>query len=234
MASEQRLRDELTRAAESVQTDSDAALVRVVGMARRRQRIRRVTLAAVAAVVIVVGALGATHLDVYNLGRSPHPATHSTFPHGVNAPPNIHERARNALTGEWQSAVYSTRRVRAAITASGLRSVAADRALGASVEWRVQMRFSNTSGNAALVVETSDPSNPGVSLKISEQYLYRLLPGGKLLLTSTHPGTRWMFSYQKHGDRLLLNFLSSSPQPVDDTTKARFVSWTFAPLTLVH
>jgi hypothetical protein len=96
------------------------------------------------------------------------------------------------------------------------------------------MTFSQHEGTAALVVQTSDPTNPGSSLRTSDLYLYRLLPGHRLLVTSTDPGTRWVFSYRLDGDRLTVSFLRAVPTPPDDNTTAQLLAWTYAPLTLIH
>ncbi len=233
MASEQQLRDELTRAAAGVEPDVDAALVHVIGTARRRHR-TRVTALAVAIVILIVGAVGFAQLGHDLLGREPSPATHSTGPNGLQAPPDLHAGGRNALTGQWLSSSYPRARVRAAITDAGLSSADADHTLGSGQQWRVQMTFGQNDGNAALVVETSDPGNPGASLTISDKYLYTLLPSNRLLLTTTHGETRWVLSYQLHGDTLLVHLPRSTADRLDDRTAAQLIAWTFAPLTLVH
>lgn len=233
MASEQRLRDELTRAAASVETDVAAALNRVIGTARRRHR-TRVTALAAAIVIAVVGAVSFSRLGSDILGREPSPASHSTAPNGLPGAPDLHAQGRNALTGQWQSSSYSRARVRAAITASGLSSTDADHTLGTAHRWFVQMTFSQDVGYAALVVETSDPGNPGASLTISEKYQYTLLPSNRLLVTTTHRDIRWVLSYHLHGDTLVLDVPSSTADRLDPRVAARLVAWTFAPLTLVH
>lgn len=234
MAPEQRLRDELNRATESVRTDTAAALERVVATARRRQRVRHAMLAVAAAVLVVVGAVGVSHLDQVHLGRSPGPANHSSGP-GPLAPGDLHADARTVLTGEWQSAPVSAQRVRSALSAAGISRAVTNRTIGEANRWLVQLTFSQANTTSTLVVQTSDHSRPGTSLRTSEGYVYRLLPDHRLLVTSTHPGTRWVFSYRKVNDTLSLHvLLSAVSSPPDERSSALLIAWTVTAFTLVH
>lgn len=233
MASEQRLRDELNRATESVLIDTSAALARVVATAGRRQRARHAMLAVAAAVLVVVGAVGVSHLEQEHLGKSPGPANRSTGL-GPLVRGDQHAASRTVLTGEWQSDAAPAQQVRAAMTASGVSPALVNRTVGKSRRWFVQMTFGQDQTIASLVVQTSDPTSPGTSLETSDIYLYRLLPGHRLIVTPRHPGGRWVFSYRIAGDTLHLQLIRSTPSPSADRTTALFVAWTFAPLTLVH
>ncbi len=234
MATEERLRDELNRAVDSVHPDAPTALIRVVAKARRRQRARHVALAMTAVVVVAVGALGISHVDLANLGQSPPPSDAPQRPHHLSEPSDIHAGARTVLTGEWQTDAVQARQVRGVLTRAGISSTLADDTLGAARQWLVQMTFSQHEGTAALVVQTSDPTDPGVSLTTSDQYLYRLLPGNRLLVTPSHPDTRWVFSYRLVNDSLRLHLLHAAPGPLAGRTTAQLAAWTFAPLRLVH
>ena len=231
MATEERLRDELNWAASSVGTDTPAALVRVLATARRRQRVRRAALVVAAVALVVVGAFGITHADLVSLGQPPPPAN---SPHDLSQPTDMHAEARTRLTGEWQTAAIPAAQVRSVLTAAGIGSAVVDRTIGDSRRWFVQMTFNQNEGTAELVVQTSDPTRPGTSLRISDTYLYRLLPGNRLLIAPKHPGSRWVFTYRLDGDALRLELVRAASSPLDDRTLARFVAWTFAPLTLVH
>jgi hypothetical protein len=234
MATEERLREELDRVAGSIRTDTSAALTRVVATARRRQRVRRASLAIAAAAVIVVGAIGIARGDLVSLGQAPGPAGRPSAPHVLSQPSDLHASARTVLTGEWQTESAPSSDLRRALTTAGLGSDIVDRAVGQSRRWFVQLTFSQGQGSPVVVVQTSDPTNPGVSLTTSEKYPYRLLAGNRLLVTRSHPGTRWVFSYRLEGDSLELRLLRAESGALDEQTEATLVSWTYAPLTLVH
>ncbi len=234
MATDERLRDELNRAADSVRTDTPAALARVIGTARRRQRARRVSLAIAAVALVVVGAVGIAHGDLVSLGRSPAPANRPSHVNGLSRPSDVHAGARTVLTGEWQTRSIPSTDLRHALMKAGLGPALVDGTVGQARQWFVQMTFSQGEGSAVVVVQTSDPTNPGVSLTTSEPYPYRLLPGGRLLVTPPHPSTRWIFAYRLEGDSLGLRLLRAPSAPLGGPTTATLVSWTFAPLTLVH
>ncbi len=235
MALEQRLRDELSRSADSIRSETDLVLAQVILVARRRQRARRGGTAFLIAAVMMAGVVGISRLDVDNLGRRPAPATRSSgLTQWVGSNLDGHAALRNAVTGVWQSSSRPSRQVRVAIKAAGFTDADANRALGNAAQWQAQIFFSFHGNGPVVITKTWDPSNPGVSLRIDDPIPYKLLPRDRLLLSPVASPTELMFSYRIVGDRLTLHYQGASPHPLRNGAAARIIAWTSAPLTMVH
>jgi hypothetical protein len=234
MSFEELLRDELSRSAESVSTDTGAAFDHVIETARSRQRSRRVTLAVGVVAVVVAGVLGITHTDLPSQRHSPGPATRTTRPTQPAGPGSGgHAYTRTRIFGEWQTRIFPTRQVRAAMTSAGVSEQDADSVLAGARTWRVQANFSEGVGGPVVVFTTWDPRHAATSLRISDEYPYTTDPRSHLVLTPVSSSSRWVFSYRISGDRLHLQLLSATPR-LTGHAKALVIAWTTTPFTLVH
>lgn len=233
VALEERLREELVSSAESIQLNMNAALSRVVATAQRRQRARRVTVGAVAAALVVAAAFGIAQGNLDSLGHSPTPAARSTRPIQSLGSFDVHAAMRNPLTGTWQTAGYTIKRVHSEITAGDLTDADANHVIGTYHRWRAQANFSGSGSGPVVSFETWGPTDPGASFRANDKYSYQVLSHHRLLLSPLASEVRWVFSYRVTDDQLLLHLVSASPQPPNRHTAAQLTAWTFAPFIRV-
>jgi hypothetical protein len=230
MSLDQRLRDELSRSAGEVRTDTDVLLGDVIRGARHRVRTRRGVVASLAVALIALGAVGIPQLDIQ--GRSNLPASTPSAPKSVDAAgaPTGHERLTSAITGEWLSKPTSSARVRAAIRAAGLNDDAAKAALGDAQQWQVRMTFTYAvGGGRGVLISAWDPSRNAVPTEPPEQAYYRLAGQHTLVISTSDPVGPVKLSYEVRGGQLFLGFQEAS-RSLSERATASVVAWTAAPL----
>ncbi|MDX6308327.1 MAG: hypothetical protein QOI06_1373 [Nocardioidaceae bacterium] len=225
---DEQLRVDLRREAEALPSDEGTALTAIYGRAARRRRIVRVARGAVVVTLVLTVAVTVSARFIQNVGKSPGPASRPTPTAHTSTSPQVVPAAGSSLIGEWQSGSIPVVRLSSDLTSAGVSSADAERLFSGARQWVVQMTFSTSLG-----VQTWDPAKPGATLKLHEDFSYRLLPGSRIVVTMPHPTTSWYLSYRLARNQLHLHFLQARGK-TDAAETARFRAWTTEPLTLVH